>query len=881
MNKTLRLSVPILLFFVPILVLGVSAPSVFADSTNYETLFGGIKTTLLGQGITTNIVTCASTPTACSNLYFEKTDKGRVTFTEPLDLTASSTITFLQDLGTKMDASAGSMKFDARTAYLLKSAGAQIKMYGLNALGFVDVPNIVVKNDAGIAIPSTDLTNYPALSDITYDATANDGTLTFNTSHFTTFETKKVINVTTGVGYDTIRDATDAAVFGGNVIRIAAGTYDQGAGVISIIGSITIQGPNAAISPNSTTRPRVAEAIITGNAGGSAATFDIKWGGAHVTFEGLTFNTSGVGIRSDYSGSTVTLRKNIFSGTMSDGMHFKDPVLTVDDNLFSNLYTPKANIMQVDGNYPTSSNTVSFTKNTWSNITSGTADTIGALSLNSVTGTISDNTFSHVDNYGILVANQSGNLSITNNTFDYINNPNAAPTGNQLTLGTGIRTYHDPAGTYAGPITITGNTFSNSYLGIGVRAGSDISGSAITLNSNSFINNTSAAVLNAGTGTLDASQNWWDSSVLATVASKVTGDVIFKPYYLSSGMTMLSNTKDILIIFSFAALSVTGIIDQSTHTISAIVPFGTDVTTLVPTITLFGGTVSPASGVARDFTGTQTYTVTSVDETATQDYSVTVTMAANSAKAITFFSFPSGMGVIHEDSGTITVNVPHGTDVTSLVATFNTTGATTTIDGITQVSATTANNFATAKTYRVTAADGTTKDYVVTVTVLAETQTAPSGTGTVTVGSVNRGGGGGGNNRAIVATAETPVTSATSTQSRVLGAVVYNFANDLTVGSHGADVTALQQFLIDSGYAIPAGATGYFGAQTKVAVIAFQKARGIAQTGYVGPVTRSELNKGSSSSGLTSSQVSSIIAVLQAFNVDEAIITNVRSILTK
>lgn len=69
------------------------------------------------------------------------------------------------------------------------------------------------------------------------------------------------------------------------------------------------------------------------------------------------------------------------------------------------------------------------------------------------------------------------------------------------------------------------------------------------------------------------------------------------------------------------------------------------------------------------------------------------------------------------------------------------------------------------------------------------------------------------------------------------------FSRDLTVGATGADVTALQTWLIGKGFSIPAGATGYFGAQTKAAVAAFQAANGITPAaGYFGPITRAKVN---------------------------------------
>jgi hypothetical protein len=87
------------------------------------------------------------------------------------------------------------------------------------------------------------------------------------------------------------------------------------------------------------------------------------------------------------------------------------------------------------------------------------------------------------------------------------------------------------------------------------------------------------------------------------------------------------------------------------------------------------------------------------------------------AKAITAFSFtaPAATGII---SGTnIAVTVPIATDVTALVATFTTTGASVAVSGVAQTTAVTANDFTSAVTYTVTATDATTQDYTVTVTV--------------------------------------------------------------------------------------------------------------------------------------------------------------------
>jgi hypothetical protein len=67
----------------------------------------------------------------------------------------------------------------------------------------------------------------------------------------------------------------------------------------------------------------------------------------------------------------------------------------------------------------------------------------------------------------------------------------------------------------------------------------------------------------------------------------------------------------------------------------------------------------------------------------------------------------------------------------------------------------------------------------------------------------------------------------------------YSFTHSLTVGSKGADVTALQQLLISNGDLTAVTApTGYFGAATKAALAKYQAANGISPAaGYFGPKT--------------------------------------------
>ncbi|MDE2040823.1 MAG: peptidoglycan-binding protein [Patescibacteria group bacterium] len=96
------------------------------------------------------------------------------------------------------------------------------------------------------------------------------------------------------------------------------------------------------------------------------------------------------------------------------------------------------------------------------------------------------------------------------------------------------------------------------------------------------------------------------------------------------------------------------------------------------------------------------------------------------------------------------------------------------------------------------------------------------------------------------------------------GAQGYTFSNNLTVGSTGADVVALQTWLIQNGYSIPAissgaAAKGYFGAQTKTAVMAYQAAHGIPNTGFVGPLTRAALNAGGGAAVTTTPSTGTVV----------------------
>ena len=93
------------------------------------------------------------------------------------------------------------------------------------------------------------------------------------------------------------------------------------------------------------------------------------------------------------------------------------------------------------------------------------------------------------------------------------------------------------------------------------------------------------------------------------------------------GGTIFLNSAKAIIAFIISGQVGVSIIDEKESTISLVMPAGTDVTNLVPIISITGSSISPASRVANNFTIPQIYKVTAADGS-TQNYAVTVNIAS-------------------------------------------------------------------------------------------------------------------------------------------------------------------------------------------------------------------------------------------------------------
>ena len=175
----------------------------------------------------------------------------------------------------------------------------------------------------------------------------------------------------------------------------------------------------------------------------------------------------------------------------------------------------------------------------------------------------------------------------------------------------------------------------------------------------------------------------------------------------------IQGAEDEKLILSFIVDTVDGTIDSENKTVRLDFPEGTDVTHLTPTITVSTyATIEPESGVAQDFTNPVYYTVTAMNGTTAQYMVEAVVHDAENEKSILSFRFDAldKDGNIDEVARRIAFVLPAETDVTQLVPTIEVSeGAT--VEPASGV----AQDFTNPVTYTVTAQNGTTAVYTVTV----------------------------------------------------------------------------------------------------------------------------------------------------------------------
>ena len=190
------------------------------------------------------------------------------------------------------------------------------------------------------------------------------------------------------------------------------------------------------------------------------------------------------------------------------------------------------------------------------------------------------------------------------------------------------------------PVTVTCNSIDAATSNLTITAAA-VPVTGVTLNVNTL-----SMTVGGGTETLTAtvspatatnqSVTWLSSN---TAAATVTAGVVTAVGAGTATITVttvdgsftdtcsvtVSVPVDAKAITSFALAGAAGTINETAGTIAVTVPFGTDVTSLTPTIVHSGAGISPTG--AQDFTDPVVYTVTAVDSSE-KEYTVTVTIAA-------------------------------------------------------------------------------------------------------------------------------------------------------------------------------------------------------------------------------------------------------------
>lgn len=168
-----------------------------------------------------------------------------------------------------------------------------------------------------------------------------------------------------------------------------------------------------------------------------------------------------------------------------------------------------------------------------------------------------------------------------------------------------INRFSFPAGNNVGKLGTAidcHGTISGTNITVDVPAGTDVTALVPTIDA-------AGATLSPASGT---AQNF-----TTPISYTVTPTSGAAQTYTVTVVVAPSSDKDItgftLTAASNPALVTDVTSDIQPNTVSLTLPSGTDLTALVPTITLSGGSIDPASGTAIDLTGPVTYTVTAAD----------------------------------------------------------------------------------------------------------------------------------------------------------------------------------------------------------------------------------------------------------------------------
>ncbi len=298
-------------------------------------------------------------------------------------------------------------------------------------------------------------------------------------------------------------------------------------------------------APGATGGARGAESLVKLSASEPGSIFNITTPN-QVTIDGFRAQFAGTDAVGGVLNSLGSANKLTFKNNLVDNSSYvnvlvnatSSATLTFTNNKFTNIAqtgSPGTGVIAAWGaTGPGTQAAVTFTGNTFTLLTDNVA--VPAVNLNTVSGTVSGNTFQDIHEYGVQLAGKLGNLTISGNLFDNIQNDFAAESDNR---GSGIRTFGAP--NFVAPVTVTGNTFSNSWHGVRIAndgpAANVSNGNFTVIRNNMAVNNLDTGISVAGgtVGILDATCNWWGSQS-GPGGGSTEGDMALEPFLKTSNL---------------------------------------------------------------------------------------------------------------------------------------------------------------------------------------------------------------------------------------------------------------------------------------------------------------------------------------------------------
>ncbi len=279
----------------------------------------------------------------------------------------------------------------------------------------------------------------------------------------------------------------------GDTVFVQGGTqaYDITAGLNIPQAQLTLEGAMVGVSGRHRHSHGTGESTLSGPTSSSIAAFTVA-NDSDVTIDGFALDGTGSangskliggepqGVQLSFLNNVLDL--NAMAASAQTNMILNNPQkLTLTDNQITTTGSNPSDsaVIQIVGFYAGGADTSNFMDvegNTFTGIADANDQSTLQLNFSDVQGTVDNNTFNGVD-IGVLVANNTGNLTLDSNIFENITR--GATDIAAGSYGTGIA-FFNPSFTN-GPITVSNNTFENSDTGI--RTSTDGTGGPYSLNS--------------------------------------------------------------------------------------------------------------------------------------------------------------------------------------------------------------------------------------------------------------------------------------------------------------------------------------------------------------------------------------------------------------